>query len=75
MNASVKKMVLATGMETAIKFFDIPLTKKFHPNSLCSDRIASTSPRLVLNISLRITSRGFVRAAPATPAADDLIAE
>ena len=48
-------------------FLEIPLHKKLYPNSLYNERIASIKLRLVLNISFRITSSGFVNAAPATP--------
>ena len=71
---SVKKMVIAMGMLTATMFLASPLVAK--PGSCCNkDRTVRMRLSLVLNISFLITSKGFVIAAPATPASEDLTAE
>ena len=62
MNASVKNIVDATGIDTATMFLDIPLYKNAYPSSLCKDLIASNKLKFVLNISFRMTSNGFVNA-------------
>ena len=72
---SVRKMVVATGAATATKFLSKPLSIHFHPPLL---RFLSVWGRLrasSLNISLRITSAGFVRIAPHNPAARDFWAD
>jgi hypothetical protein len=68
-------MVVATGAATATKFLSKPLSIHFHPPLL---RFLSVWGRLrasSLNISLRITSAGFVRIAPHNPAARDFWAD
>merc|ERR1712196_637127 len=56
-------------------FLPKPRTMNEYPISSYSDRVVRNNPCSVLNCSFRITSRGFVNAAPAIPAADDLIAD
>lgn len=75
MSASVKKIVHPTGNATAIIFFPNPRDTNPNPISWYSCRTVTRSPWWVLNCSFRITSRGFVNAAPATPAVADLIAD
>ena len=76
MSTSVRKIVDATGNDTAIKFFIIPRPIQLYPFfSRYNDRHVSMNPKFVLNISFLITSSGFVNAAPAIPATDDFTAD
>jgi len=75
MSASVKKIVHPTGKATAIRFFSRPRVTNLIPMSFHSFLVVSRRPKCVLNCSFRITSSGFVNAAPATPAAMLLYAE
>ena len=72
---SVKKMVQPTGRATATMFFVRPLD--MNPSPISEYRLATVArnPWCVLNCSFRITSNGFVSAAPAIPATPLLIAD
>ena len=69
--ASVKKMVQATGMLTATRFFPNPRVKKPRPSVWYKYFTVSGKLLFDLNISLRTTSKGFVKPAPASPAVAD----
>ena len=63
-NASVKKIVEATGIETTTKFLPMPQKTNLQPISSIKAFTALTRLLFVLNISFRIPSSGFVNAPP-----------